>query len=240
MDLFREELKMLENLKFNKETNKYICPHCGKEYTKNGIGSHIWRKHSEEGQKFDPNEGLKNGTRKAWNKDLTKETDERVRKGCETLRRRIENHELIYKGHPHTEETKKYLSECAKKRKLGGWNSSKRIEYNGVTLQSTYELEFAKDLDKNNISWIRPNFFLYKLNGEEHRYYPDFYIESLDVYVDPKNNFLINHVNKRLGISDKEKINLVESQNNIQIIILTKDELTYNDLLEKIKIKEPV
>ena len=228
---------MLENLKFNKETNKYICPHCGKEYTKNGIGNHIWRKHTEEGQKFDPNEGLKNGTRKAWNKGLTKETDERVRKSQETLKRRIENHEIVCKGHPLSEETKNYLSECAKKRKLGGWYSSKRIEYNGIMLQSTYELEFAKDLDKNNISWIRPDFFLYKLNGKEHRYYPDFYIESLNVYVDPKNDFLINNVNKRLGISDKEKINLVEKQNNIQIIILTKDELTYNDLLKKIKIK---
>lgn len=228
---------MLENLEFNKETNKYICPYCGKEYAKNGIGTHIWRKHTEEGQKFDPNEGLKKGVHKAWNKGLTKETDERVRKGCETLRRRIENHELIYKGHPHSEKTKKRLSECAKKNKLGGWYSSKRIEYNGIMLQSTYELEFAKDLDKNNISWIRPDFFLYKLNGKEHRYYPDFYIESLNVYVDPKNDFLINNVNKRLGISDKEKINLVEKQNNIQIIILTKDELTYNDLLKKIKTK---
>ena len=226
---------MLENLKFNIETNKYICPHCGKEYTKYGIGHHIWRNHTEEGQKFDPNKEIKNGTRKAWNKGLTKETDERVRKGYETLKRRIENHEHTYKGHPHSEKTKKHLSECAKKRKLGGWYSSKRIEYNGVILQSTYELEFAKDLDKNNISWIRPDFFLYKLNGKEHRYYPDFYIESLNVYVDPKNDFLINNDNQRLGVSDKEKINLVEKQNNIQIIILTKDELTYSDLLKKLK-----
>lgn len=228
---------MLENLEFNKETNKYICPYCGKEYSKKGIGSHIWRKHTEEGQNFNPNKGYQNGTRKTWNKGLTKETDERVRKSQETLKRRIENREIVCKGHPHSEETKKYLSECAKKRKLGGWYSSKRIEYNGIMLQSTYELEFAKDLDKNNISWIRPDFFLYKLNGKDHRYYPDFYIESLNVYVDPKNDFLINNVNKRLGISDKEKINLVEKQNNIQIIILTKDELTYNDLLKKIKTK---
>ena len=37
----------------NKETGKYICPFCNKEFSKNGIGTHIWRSHSEEGLIFD-------------------------------------------------------------------------------------------------------------------------------------------------------------------------------------------
>ena len=68
--------------------NKYICPICNKEYSKMGIATHIWRKHTEKGLKFESNcdKGYKDGTRVAWNKGLTKETDERVRKGTEKLK----------------------------------------------------------------------------------------------------------------------------------------------------------
>lgn len=79
---------MLKNLKFNIATCKYICPYCGKEYAKYGIGNHIWRNHTEEGQKFDPNKGYKTKNRKVWNKGLTKETDSRVRKSGETIRKK--------------------------------------------------------------------------------------------------------------------------------------------------------
>lgn len=106
---------MLENLEFNKETNKYICPYCGKEYAKKGIGSHIWRKHSEEGQKFDPNKGYQKGTRKGWNKGLTKETDERVRKTGETYHKRFKSGEIkSCKNRKLSEETKKKISESMK------------------------------------------------------------------------------------------------------------------------------
>lgn len=220
---------------FNKETNKYVCPVCGKEYSKMGIGNHFWRNHTEEGQTFDPNRGYQNGTRTVWNKGLTADTDERVKRQLATLKKKIKSGELVYKGHPHTEESKKRLSEYAHKRNLGGWYSSKRFVYQGISLQSTYEVEFAKNLDENNIKWIRPKPFYYVLNGIKRRYYPDFYIEDLDVYIDPKNDFLIKRVNPYLGITDMEKIKLVEQQNNIKIIILNKNELTYNDLLNKLK-----
>lgn len=107
---------MLKNLKFNIETNKYICPHCGKEYAKKGIGHHIWRKHTEEGQKFDPNRGYQKGTRKAWDKGLTKETDERIRKRAETSRKRRESGEIEnwWLNREHTDETKKKISESMK------------------------------------------------------------------------------------------------------------------------------
>ena len=106
---------MLENLEFNKETNKYICPHCGKEYAKYGIGNHIWRKHTEEGQKFDPNKDYQKGTRKAWNKGLTKETDERVRKTGETYHKRFKSGEIkSCKNRKLSEETKKKISESMK------------------------------------------------------------------------------------------------------------------------------
>ena len=134
------------------------------------------------------------------------------------------------KGRKHTEETKKKLSELAKKRGFGGWHTSRSFDYNGIRLDSSYELRFAEDLDKNKIKWSRPKPLLYRLNGEEHRYYPDFYLDDYDVYVDTKNDYLINHVNPKYGITDVEKINLVSQQNNVKIYILDKDNLLWSSL----------
>lgn len=144
----------------------------------------------------------------------------------ETRRRISENG----KGRKHTEETKKKLSELAKKRGFGGWHTSRSFDYNGIRLDSSYELRFAEDLDKNKIKWSRPKPLLYRLNGEEHRYYPDFYLDDYDVYVDTKNDYLINHVNPKYGITDVEKINLVSQQNNVKIYILDKDNLLWSSL----------
>lgn len=107
---------MLTQLEFNEETNKYVCPHCGKEYSKYGIKTHIWRNHTEEGKKFDSNKGYKDGTRVAWNKGLTRETDERVRKGGETYKNRVKSGEIIpsQTGRPLSEECKKKISESMK------------------------------------------------------------------------------------------------------------------------------
>lgn len=103
----------ISNYKFNKETNKYVCPECGKEYSKKGIGTHFWRNHTEEGKQFNPNKGYQKGIHKAWNKGLTEETDERVRKYVNTLRKRFKNKEIVpsFLGKEHSEETKKKISE---------------------------------------------------------------------------------------------------------------------------------
>lgn len=90
---------------------KYKCPYCGKEYTKNGIGTHIWRKH-KEGQNHDPNVGYIKGTRKAWNKGLTKETNESVKRAAETLSKRYKEDLLkpSFEGKHLTEEMKEKIS----------------------------------------------------------------------------------------------------------------------------------
>ena len=106
----------ISDYKFNDKTNKYVCPKCSKEYSKHGISAHFWRNHTEEGRNFDPNKGIKDGTRVAWNKGLTEETDERVRKYVKTLRKRIKNKEIVpsFLGKKHSEETKKKISESRK------------------------------------------------------------------------------------------------------------------------------
>lgn len=139
-----------------------------------------------------------------------------------------------YKGHPHTAEEKLLLSIHARKNGLGGWHSSKSFLYNGVKLDSTYEVTFAQNLDENKIKWERPKPLLWKLDDVEHRYYPDFFLPDYGVYVDTKNDYLINHINPRFGITDLEKIKLVESQNNVKVFVLDKNNLSWSSVVSMI------
>lgn len=120
------------------------------------------------------------------------------------------------------------MSRVAKEREFGGWHTSRSFLYKGVILDSSYEKTLAEDLDRNNIKWERPRPFLYILNGEQHRYYPDFFLPEFSVYIDTKNDFLINNINPKLGISDVEKIKLVSEQNHVKILILDKNSLTWD------------
>jgi hypothetical protein len=68
-----------------------------------------------------------------------------------------------------------------------------------------------------------------------HYYTPDFYLPEYDVYLDPKNDFLINNNNPSLGYKDTDKIKWVELYNNIKIIILDKNHLVWDKIKEIIK-----
>ena len=63
----------------------------------------------------------------------------------------------------------------------------KNIEYNGKTLKGSWELETAKYLDKIGMKWtneLEP--FPYEWNGKWHLYFPDFYLEEFDTYIEVK------------------------------------------------------
>lgn len=63
----------------------------------------------------------------------------------------------------------------------------KVFDYNGVKLNGLWEVEFAKYLDKVNIKWERPTIgFDYVWNNNIHTYFPDFYLNEYDVYVEVK------------------------------------------------------
>lgn len=164
------------------ENGLYKCPYCGKEYNKKGIATHIWRNHTEEGKKHDPNKCYKNGTKHSWCKGLTKETDERIRKTRETFNKRIKNGEIKYafEGRKHTQETKEKIRQARfnyLSKKLGktGWEKSQKKEmtyleekfYNEVIL--TYNL-----LDKYDISY---NFPIYP-------YFLDFALININLSVE--------------------------------------------------------
>ena len=70
--------------------NEYECPYCHKTYTKHGICSHIICTHTEDGKarikKHCKENSEKLKGRIAWNKGLTKETDERIEKAVENTK----------------------------------------------------------------------------------------------------------------------------------------------------------
>lgn len=117
------------------------------------------------------------------------------------------------------------LSRAAKNKGMGGNKSNKAYGYyesptaGKVWLESSYELKVAQQLDTYNVKWVRPSYFTYTLQEHTKRYYPDFYLIDYDVYLDPKNEYLI--------AKDRDKINAVVEQNNIKVFVLTKEQLEW-------------
>lgn len=136
-------------------------------------------------------------------------------------------------GYKHTDAFKARQRERALERNLGGVRQSKWIQYNGKTLGSTYELRLAEDLDKNGVKWDTGKRFSYiDPTGKVRTYTPDFFLVDYNVYLDPKNDYLINNVNPALGFSDVEKIQRVMDQNSINILILDKNSLGWDAVLK--------
>lgn len=59
----------------------------------------------------------------------------------------------------------------------------KNFIYKNINMDSSWEVELAKWLDRLDIKWIRPTY----IQLESKKYYPDFYLPDLDIYLDPKN-----------------------------------------------------
>lgn len=106
-------------------------------------------------------------------------------------------------GKKHSNKTKKLLS------KLALSSSHRRlkrncIEYNGILLDSTWEVELAKRLDHLSIKWIRPHPLKWKdENGILRNYFPDFYLPEFDMYLDPKNSYAYRVQKKKIDILTK-------------------------------------
>lgn len=64
--------------------------------------------------------------------------------------------------------------------------------YNGVRMDSKWEVTVAQWLDQQSVEWVRPSYLDWKdETGKARKYFPDFYLPTLDVYLDPKNPFLV-------------------------------------------------
>lgn len=208
------------------------CIYCNKQYSKFGIKNHISIVHLKL-RKVDHNKGKKLKT--CWNKNKTYE--EIFGKDiADAYKNKISNSLIGKIGHKLTDKEKENLRFHAIKNNFGGHNSKKSIYYKCkdnciVYLQSSYEEKLAIILDEHNIRWNRPEpLKWYDDENIFHRYYPDFYLIDYNIYLDPKNDYLIQ--------KDKIKIEKVSIQNNIKIIILTDLQLTFDFINSLMKVKK--
>lgn len=98
---------------------------------------------------------------------------------------------------------------------------------NQTYLQSSYEVTCANLLSDLNIKWVRPDPLPYKIGDKSHLYYPDFWLPEHQLFLDPKNAHLIP--------IDAAKISAVQDQNDVDVIVLTIDDLqSTSTLLESL------
>lgn len=102
----------------------------------------------------------------------------------------------------------------------GGETNYKKYIYKNVYMDSSWEIKLAKFLDLHHIKWQRSRKFVFLWTDRDNkirRYYPDFYLPKYNLYLDPKNKFLLE--------KDKFKINQVIKENNIDLIFGSLDDI---------------
>lgn len=221
------------------------CQHCGKECkNKNSLINHerVCKKNPERQTTIMENIEWQEEMRsridrsKVWNKGLTAETDVRVRRGADKCKEYYNYHDGSFKGKHHSDTTKQKIRDYAVEHDhYKHFGRHKHITYKDTSFQSSYEVLTAMELDKNSIRWETPCRLPYvDINGKNHYYIADFYLPDYDIYLDPKNDFLIECVNPHFGYKDIDKIRWVMEQNNVKIIVLDKDHLTWDSIKQEI------
>ena len=200
------------------------CTICKKEF-KGGrfFNSHFTQVHVNKSKGNGKRRGSPLG-RIPWNKGLTKETDERVKKSAQTQIEKIASGEIkkSFKGKKHTEETKQNISEKLSLNNRGG--RSKWYTVGEQRVQGSYEKQFAEALDNQHIEWnklkVNNKVFKYYQDGKLRSYAPDFYLPKYDIFVEIKGFWWGN---------DEYKMNCVKQyhQDVNLIVIFGKNKLDY-------------
>lgn len=162
----------------------------------------------------------------AWNKGLTVDTDERVRKYRNTLKKHIEEG-IVKFGHKISDETKEKIS-LLRSQQLndigpGGfknikWYKIKNIAGAEFTVRGTWELLIAKRLNEQNILWIRNKWIEYIDNIKRH-YNTDFYLPNSNEYIEVKGYY---------SDKDKRKMKLVIEQHPELVIYFINSDIFYS------------
>lgn len=125
-------------------------------------------------------------------------------------------------GRKHSEKTIQLIKEKAlasKHRRL----KKLCIVYNGVLLDSSWELALARRLDQLAISWYRPDPIPWvDSEGNIRNYFPDFYLPNYGIYLDPKNPYALQ--------VQQEKINYLNNNYTNVIILNSLDKCKYFDI----------
>jgi hypothetical protein len=79
------------------------------------------------------------------------------------------------------------------------------VNYKNIIYRSLWELKFMNycDLNENIIKWSSEEIwipYVSPLDNRCHKYFPDFYLPDLELYVDPKNPLVIFQQQEKLQI----------------------------------------
>lgn len=199
---------------------KFICKYCGKVCkNENSLRNHE-RLCRENPNRQKPNivEWNKTEGRVAWNKGLTKKTDERVAKYGNTYHKKIENGEieLYWKNKHHSKETIKKMKENVNCGGLRiGSGKGKMGYYKGYYCRSSWELawlvyQIEHDIKPEQCS----EYFEYTVNGEKHKYYPDFKIN--DTYFEIKGAHYNNWEQKKEQFPKEKNLKVIDGKKEIK------------------------
>jgi hypothetical protein len=134
---------------------------------------------------------------------------EHHRKGTYDLAKEMQRANPSFKGRSHATES------VDKMRKAALQSDHRRLKkgvvsYRGVVLDSSWELELAKRLDEMGVLWNRPSPLKWvDGDGNQHNYFPDFYLPEYDVYLDPKNPYALCVQRKKIDIISKTYPNVI-------------------------------
>lgn len=173
----------------------WTCEYCSKHFdTAQGYVGHKSRTHNTEQQR-------KNGAKGNAKKRLMEAS----------------GHAFSFK---HSDETKEKLSIIACQRLYKHSKYTKNVEYKpGIILESSYEVRVAEILDSLGVEWIKVRQgYIWDDNGKKRRYIPDFYLPKQNIFLDPKNDYLIK--------KDKMKIESAMKLNNIKVAVLSDKMIT--------------
>lgn len=158
---------------------EYACK-CGRKFT--NVQSYVAHcGHCKENLGKDPKDRF--GESRAWNKGLSKDTDDRVRSITEKVKLDHVEHPEKYIGYLHTEEFKKKQAERARynaKNRINGWKAG------SSTIPNKYEKFTEEFLISRGISYIREFKVSQSLLGKKGSYYQfDFLIDGhIDLEID--------------------------------------------------------
>lgn len=100
---------------------------------------------------------------------------------------------------------------------ISEWYTYKHSNGNEYKIQGTWELAFIEWLDENNLDFkCHKGRIPYKMKGKDKNYYPDFWVENWNCWVDIKNKY---HYSLQ-----KEKFDILEKDGH-SIKIIFKEEL---------------
>ena len=188
--------------KWMQPNGKCKCPECGKEYTRLGIKNHIWRMHTEDGRTH-VNNMVINNVCAGWNKGLTKETSDAVKKYGETHSKRLKNGSMVHNwtGKKHTEETKLKIS---KHRIQYLKDNPDKVPYllNHHSKGKSYPEKYFEEVFKNENVNVTPSYriSLYEL---------DFAMvdDKIDIEIDGSQHYC----DERIVESDKRRTKYLEN-----------------------------